>query len=151
VRAQHAALARAMVEAVALLVALGRVARVEPDARVALPLRREPARVPARGRAQLVLDVLGQRAQLLQPEVVRTRALQPAPEAAALRGADPVDVERGRGGRHAAGIVPIARAPASSAAYPLRRMPRLFLLDGAALAYRAHFALQRSGLSTPEG
>ncbi len=30
-------------------------------------------------------------------------------------------------------------------------MPRLFLLDGTALAYRAHFALQRSGLSTPEG
>src|SRR6187399_2481579 len=36
-------------------------------------------------------------------------------------------------------------------AYPLRRMTRLFLLDGTALAYRAHFALQRSGLSTPEG
>ena len=30
-------------------------------------------------------------------------------------------------------------------------MPRLFLLDGTALAYRAHFALQRSGLTTPEG
>ena len=30
-------------------------------------------------------------------------------------------------------------------------MPRLFLLDGTALAYRAHFALVRSGLSTPEG
>ncbi|MFT7677354.1 MAG: DNA polymerase-1 [Planctomycetota bacterium] len=30
-------------------------------------------------------------------------------------------------------------------------MPRLFLLDGTALAYRAHFALARSGLSTPEG
>ena len=30
-------------------------------------------------------------------------------------------------------------------------MPRLFLLDGTALAYRAHFALQRSGLSTPDG
>ncbi|MFN0008418.1 MAG: DNA polymerase I [Planctomycetota bacterium] len=30
-------------------------------------------------------------------------------------------------------------------------MPRLFLLDGTALAYRSHFALQRSGLTTPEG
>ena len=30
-------------------------------------------------------------------------------------------------------------------------MPRLFLLDGTALAYRAHFALARSGLSSPEG
>ncbi|MBK7643699.1 MAG: DNA polymerase I [Planctomycetes bacterium] len=30
-------------------------------------------------------------------------------------------------------------------------MTRLFLLDGTALAYRSHFALQRSGLSTPEG
>jgi DNA polymerase-1 len=36
-------------------------------------------------------------------------------------------------------------------AYPLGRMTRLFLLDGTALAYRAHFAMQRSGLSTPEG
>ena len=30
-------------------------------------------------------------------------------------------------------------------------MARVFLLDGTALAYRAHFALQRSGLTTPEG
>lgn len=30
-------------------------------------------------------------------------------------------------------------------------MPRLFLLDGTALAYRAHFALQRSGLTSPDG
>jgi DNA polymerase-1 len=30
-------------------------------------------------------------------------------------------------------------------------MPRLFLLDGTALLYRAHFAMARSGLSTPEG
>jgi DNA polymerase-1 len=30
-------------------------------------------------------------------------------------------------------------------------MARLFLLDGTALAYRSYFALQRSGLSTPEG
>jgi len=30
-------------------------------------------------------------------------------------------------------------------------MPRLFLLDGTALAYRAHFAMARSGLSTPDG
>jgi DNA polymerase-1 len=30
-------------------------------------------------------------------------------------------------------------------------MPRLFLLDGTALAYRSHFALQRSDLTTPEG
>jgi DNA polymerase-1 len=30
-------------------------------------------------------------------------------------------------------------------------MPRLFLLDGTALAYRSFFALQRSGLTTPEG
>ena len=30
-------------------------------------------------------------------------------------------------------------------------MPRLFLLDGTALAYRSHFALQRSGLTTPDG
>ncbi len=30
-------------------------------------------------------------------------------------------------------------------------MPRLFLLDGTALAYRSHFALARSGLSTAEG
>lgn len=30
-------------------------------------------------------------------------------------------------------------------------MPRLFLLDGTALAYRSHFALARSGLSSPEG
>ena len=30
-------------------------------------------------------------------------------------------------------------------------MPRIFLLDGTALAYRSFFALQRSGLSTPEG
>lgn len=30
-------------------------------------------------------------------------------------------------------------------------MTRLFLLDGTALAYRAHFAMQRSGLTTPEG
>ncbi len=30
-------------------------------------------------------------------------------------------------------------------------MARLFLLDGTALAYRAHFAMQRSGLTTPEG
>ena len=30
-------------------------------------------------------------------------------------------------------------------------MARIFLLDGTALAYRAHFALQRSGLTTPEG
>jgi len=35
-------------------------------------------------------------------------------------------------------------------AYPAR-MPRLFLLDGTALAYRSHFALARSGLTTPEG
>src|SRR5439155_22033962 len=33
----------------------------------------------------------------------------------------------------------------------LRAMPRLFLLDGTALAYRAHFAMQRSGLTTAEG
>jgi DNA polymerase-1 len=33
----------------------------------------------------------------------------------------------------------------------LVRMSRLFLLDGTALAYRAHFALQRSGLSTAAG
>ena len=30
-------------------------------------------------------------------------------------------------------------------------MPRLFLLDGTALAYRSHFALARSGLSRPDG
>ncbi|MDZ4774490.1 MAG: DNA polymerase I [Planctomycetota bacterium] len=30
-------------------------------------------------------------------------------------------------------------------------MTRLFLLDGTALAYRAHFAMQRSGLTTPDG
>ncbi len=30
-------------------------------------------------------------------------------------------------------------------------MARLFLIDGTALAYRSHFALQRSGLSTPHG
>jgi DNA polymerase-1 len=30
-------------------------------------------------------------------------------------------------------------------------MSRLFLLDGTALAYRAHFAMARSGLSTPDG
>ncbi len=30
-------------------------------------------------------------------------------------------------------------------------MPRLFLLDGTALAYRAHFAMARSSLTTPEG
>ena len=30
-------------------------------------------------------------------------------------------------------------------------MPRIFLLDGTALAYRAHFAMARSGLTTPEG
>ena len=30
-------------------------------------------------------------------------------------------------------------------------MPRLFLLRGTALAYRSHFALQRSDLTTPEG
>jgi DNA polymerase-1 len=30
-------------------------------------------------------------------------------------------------------------------------MPRLFLLDGTALAYRAHFALARSGLRTADG
>ncbi len=30
-------------------------------------------------------------------------------------------------------------------------MPRLFLLDGTALAYRAHFALARSGLTTTSG
>ena len=30
-------------------------------------------------------------------------------------------------------------------------MTRLFLLDGTALAYRAHFAMARSGLTTPEG
>ncbi len=30
-------------------------------------------------------------------------------------------------------------------------MPRIFLLDGTALAYRAHFAMQRTGLTTPEG
>ena len=30
-------------------------------------------------------------------------------------------------------------------------MPRLFLLDGTALAYRAHFALFRSGLTDPDG
>ncbi len=30
-------------------------------------------------------------------------------------------------------------------------MRRLFLLDGTALAYRSHFALQRSDLTTPEG
>jgi DNA polymerase-1 len=30
-------------------------------------------------------------------------------------------------------------------------MPRLFLLDGTALAYRSHFALQRSGLTNPDG
>jgi len=30
-------------------------------------------------------------------------------------------------------------------------MPRLFLLDGTALAYRSHFALQSSRLTTPEG
>ena len=30
-------------------------------------------------------------------------------------------------------------------------MARLFLLDGTALAYRAHFAMARSGLTTPEG
>jgi DNA polymerase-1 len=39
-----------------------------------------------------------------------------------------------------------AAAPGHSPA-----MPRIFLLDGTALAYRAHFALQRSGLTTPEG
>ena len=33
----------------------------------------------------------------------------------------------------------------------LRSMPRLFLLDGTALAYRSHFALARSGLTTPDG
>ena len=36
-------------------------------------------------------------------------------------------------------------------AYPLRIMTRLFLLDGTALAYRSHFALARSGLSTRDG
>jgi len=30
-------------------------------------------------------------------------------------------------------------------------MPRAFLLDGTALAYRSHFALARSGLTTAEG
>lgn len=30
-------------------------------------------------------------------------------------------------------------------------MPRLFLLDGTALAYRSHFALARSGLTNPQG
>jgi DNA polymerase-1 len=30
-------------------------------------------------------------------------------------------------------------------------MPRIFLLDGTALAYRSHFALARSGLATPDG
>ncbi|MBL8861516.1 MAG: DNA polymerase I [Planctomycetes bacterium] len=30
-------------------------------------------------------------------------------------------------------------------------MPRLFLVDGTALAYRSHFALQRQGFSAPDG
>ena len=30
-------------------------------------------------------------------------------------------------------------------------MPRLFLLDGTALAYRSHHALAQSGLTDPEG
>ncbi|MFN0244146.1 MAG: DNA polymerase I [Planctomycetota bacterium] len=30
-------------------------------------------------------------------------------------------------------------------------MPRIFLLDGTALAYRSHFALARSGLTAPDG
>ncbi len=30
-------------------------------------------------------------------------------------------------------------------------MPRLFLVDGTALAYRSHFALQRQGFSSPDG
>ena len=30
-------------------------------------------------------------------------------------------------------------------------MPRIFLLDGSALAYRSHFALARSGLTAPDG
>ena len=30
-------------------------------------------------------------------------------------------------------------------------MPRLFLFDGTAVAYRSHFAMMRSGLSTPDG
>ena len=30
-------------------------------------------------------------------------------------------------------------------------MPRLFLLDGTALAYRSHFALARSGLTSTDG
>ena len=30
-------------------------------------------------------------------------------------------------------------------------MPRLFLLDGTALAYRSHYALARSGLTAPDG
>ncbi len=30
-------------------------------------------------------------------------------------------------------------------------MPRLFLLDGTALAYRSHFAMARSGLTSPDG
>ncbi|MCY2960689.1 MAG: DNA polymerase I [Planctomycetota bacterium] len=30
-------------------------------------------------------------------------------------------------------------------------MPRLFLVDGTALAYRAHFALQRQGFNAPDG
>jgi DNA polymerase-1 len=30
-------------------------------------------------------------------------------------------------------------------------MPRIFLLDGTALAYRSHFALQSTGLTTPQG
>jgi DNA polymerase-1 len=33
----------------------------------------------------------------------------------------------------------------------LRAMPRLFLLDGTALAYRSYFALARSGLTSPDG
>ncbi len=43
------------------------------------------------------------------------------------------------------------RSKAHLRAARLPPMSRLFLLDGTALAYRAHFAMARSGLTTPDG
>ena len=78
IAADRAALVLAVVEARAARVAVRRFARVERDARVALLVRAEPARVVAGRRSQRAVDVRRCRAQLLETQEVRLALLQPA-------------------------------------------------------------------------
>lgn len=92
VRDQEAPLAVELGEPEPELHAVRRAPREDRHAAVAAPLGRREVRVPAARRPQARRQLLGQRAHLLERDHVRAGAAQPAQEALARAGAQPVHV-----------------------------------------------------------